>query len=333
MEYIKFIEEYRAGLLENVHFGSLCGINEKKEIVYQLGEKDVPIFFRSASKPFQAIPIFLTDYMDKYHLTDKERALFIASQRGEQYHQDTLHTLLEKLPVNESDLVCAPSYPLNEEPKIAYVQAGKKKRKLLHNCAGKHIGFIAACHANNYPIDGYHLPDHPLQIQIKEIIAYLSEMDTKDIPVGIDGCGVPVFAIPLKRMAIAYSKLANPCLIEDANLRSAVEKLTAVMTKENEMIASHNFICTALLQDSNIIAKGGAQGVYCFALKKEGISFALKVVNGSEDPWPNIIASILEQIDYANKETIERIKTLRPPIVKNDAGLEVGTIKSCFHLA
>ena len=133
-------------------------------------------------------------------------------------------------------------------------------------------------------------------------------------------------------MAIAYLKLARPELIDDQLIREAVIKLTAVMNQENHIIAAQNFICTALLKDPNIVAKGGAQGVYCFALRNEGLSFALKIMNGSESPWPNVIASVLEQIQYTNQETIERIKTLSPSFVRNDAGVEVGEIVSTIKI-
>lgn len=167
---------------------------------------------------------------------------------------------------------------------------------------------------------------------IKKYIAYLSDYDEEKIRTGIDGCGAPVFAIPLKNMAIAYLKLARPELIDNDQVREAVKKLTTVMNQENQIIAAQNFICTALLKDPNIVAKGGAQGVYCFALRNEGVSFALKIMNGSESPWPNVIASVLEQIQYSNVETIERIKALSPSFVRNDAGHEVGEIVSTIKI-
>jgi|GEM_PF-3786638 len=57
------------------------------------------------------------------------------------------------------------------------------------------------------------------------------------------------------------------------------------MSENPKIIASHQFVCiTTLLEDSNIIAKEGVQGegVYCFALRKEKLSFALKVLSGSK---------------------------------------------------
>ncbi len=332
MPYSEFLREYRSGVLENIHFGHLSAVNYMKEEIVSIGQDDQSVFFRSASKPFQAIPIFMTNVIDSLKLTTTESALFIASQRGEHYHQKALASLLSKLQLQESALACAESYPLNEHPKIEYIRQGLPKRKILHNCAGKHLGFLAACIANGFHLHNYCDPKHPLQIMIKKMIAYLSEYEEEKIKIGIDGCGAPVFAIPLKYMAIAYLKLAKPELIEDDGIRKAVIKITTIMNKESKIIASDNFICTALLQDENIVAKGGAQGVYCFALRNEGISIALKIINGSEDPWPNVIASLLEQINYANKNTIERIKKLKLS-VKSDSGNIVGETVSMLDIS
>jgi len=330
--YSEFLKEYRSGLMENVHYGQISAVNLTKEEFVSVGQDYEPVYFRSAAKPFQAIPIFMTNFIEKYGITSKESALFLASQRGEIYHQEALVSLLEKLPINENELICAASYPLNEEPKTKYIQQGFEKRKLFHNCAGKHLGFLTACLANGYDVKQYCHPEHPLQQMIKKYIAYLSEYEVEKIRTGIDGCGAPVFAIPLKNMAIAYLKLARPELIDDQLIREAVIKLTTVMNQENHIIAAQNFICTALLKDPNIVAKGGAQGVYCFALRNEGLSFALKIMNGSESPWPNVIASVLEQIQYTNQETIDRIKALSPAFVRNDAGVEVGEIVSTIKI-
>lgn len=132
-------------------------------------------------------------------------------------------------------------------------------------------------------------------------------------------------------MSEVYLKLACPDLIQDAKLQQAVIKMTAIMNNQFNMVASQHFICSILLEDKNIVAKGGAQGVYCFGLKKERTGFALKVLSGSEDVWPNIVASILEQLQYSNHETIKRLRNLRPSVIRNDAGMEVGTILEIFQ--
>lgn len=333
MNFEVLVQEKRAELLENVHIGMICGVNDQFETKYQVGDTEHYTFFRSASKLIQALPAFLSDIITKYGLTEEEATLLTASHRGEEYHIAALESMLKKLPIIEEELFCPPSYPLNVKPREEMIRNGLQKRSLYHNCAGKHMGFLTVCREMGFPTEGYWEIHHPLQQQILTILSELSNVPVSDIKVGTDGCGVPVFAIPLKNMAITYLKLSSPELIDNSDLKRAVKRMTGLMNKHPKIVASEKFICTTLLEDSNIVAKGGAQGVYCFGLKKERLGFALKVANGSEDVWPNIVSSILEQINYSNSDTINRLRELKPGIIKNDGGVEVGSIREVFTLS
>ncbi|MFS0673543.1 asparaginase [Ornithinibacillus sp. 179-J 7C1 HS] len=333
MKSVTLVEETRAGIVEDVHIGMICGVNENIEIIYHAGDTEHVTYYRSVSKPIQALPVFLTDCIAKYDLTNEEAALFTASHRGEDYHIAALESMLKKLPVEEEELFCPLAYPLNEKPREKMLRENKAKRRLYHNCSGKHMGFIMACREIGYPVEGYWEVEHPLQQQILTHLAELAELPVSEIHIGMDGCGVPVFAIPLKNMALTYLKLACPDQIQNRDLQEAVIKMTSVMNEHSRMVASEEFICTTLLNDTNIVAKGGAQGVYCFGLKKERIGFALKVLNGSEDVWPIVIAGILEQIGYENNQMIANLRALKPSIVKNDAGVEVGQVLEKFVLS
>jgi L-asparaginase II len=206
------------------------------------------------------------------------------------------------------------------------------RRKLYHNCSGKHLGILALCKSKGYPLQGYSEPGHPAQLEIAEAVAYLSGCPSDRIHTGVDGCGLPVVAMPLRYMAVMYMKLACPDRIESGPVRKAVTRISGLMNDYSEMISAPWFICSNLLRDPNIVAKGGAKGVYCFGLRKERIAFALKVLDGSEEKWPLIIATILEQIGYDNRETIERMYTLTSPEVKNDSQAVVGWNKTVFQL-
>lgn len=318
------VEDYRGGHLENTHQGVICVINDQKEVIYEKGNIEEIVYYRSAMKPIQAISAFMSNVVDKYQLTKEEAALFTASQRGEIYHQEALQSLLEKLNLEEDLLVCGESYPLNDEPKEQYIWNHKPKRKLLHNCAGKHLGFLAYAKENNLDMASYDDPNHPLQKEILSHLVSLAEVDEENIRRGMDGCGAPVYGVPIKNMAISYLKFVAPELIQDEEVAKAVTAIGDVMNAHPEIVASHNFICTALLEDDNIIAKGGAQGVYCLALKKERISIALKVFSGSELVWPILVADLLKEMNYSNEETIERLLSIRSRNILNDSGKPIG---------
>lgn len=302
-------------------------LNENKEVIYAKGPVEHLTFYRSAMKPIQAIPVFKTNIIKKYGLTSEESALFTASQRGEKYHQDALERVLRKLKLSEDLLICGESYPLNEHPKQAYIWEHKQSRKLLHNCAGKHLGFIAYAREEGYDIHSYDQLKHPLQQEILQYLEELSEVPAQQIKTAVDGCGVPVHAVPLKNMAISYLKFAVPELINDPDTAAAVVKIGEAMHTHPEVVASHQFICTALLEDDNIIAKGGAQGVYCLALRREKVSIALKVLSGSELVLPILVAEILKKMNYSNTDTIDRLLQLKSKEIKNDNGSIIGETK------
>lgn len=327
MTYPVIVEEYRAEKLENTHQGIICVVNEDKDVIYEKGDINQHVYYRSAMKPLQAIPVFSTNIIDKYNLSLEEAALFTASQRGEYYHERALISLSEKLGLSEELLVCHQSYPLNDEPKEKYLWAHKPKRKLLHNCAGKHLGLLAYAREKGYDLATYEKLEHPLQQEILQHVSMLSETPTEQINKATDGCGVPVFGVPLKNMALSYLKFVMPETIESAETRNAVKSIGRVMNTHPEIVASQNFICTALLEDQNIIAKGGAQGVYCLSLKKEKISIALKVLSGSELVWPVLVAELLKQLNYDNKDTINRLLQIRSYEIENDNGKIIGQTK------
>ena len=63
-------------LLDLVYYGYICIMDEYSKVIYQAGDSDDLIFYRSASKPIQALPVF------KYGL-DKAYGI---EERGSEYY-------------------------------------------------------------------------------------------------------------------------------------------------------------------------------------------------------------------------------------------------------
>ncbi|WP_106766494.1 asparaginase [Paenibacillus faecalis] len=330
--FTSLVEEYRGGLLENVHYGAVSVVDEAGKVLYSAGDPEHVTFFRSAAKPFQAIPSMKRRIDEKHGLTHEEVALFAASHRGEAFHIDALESMLRKTSIHEEELYCNPAYPLNEEARAQRLRRNEEKRRIFHNCAGKHIGLIALSKHMGWDPKTYYRLEHPVQQEILQTLAFFTDTPQEQIGLGIDGCGLPIFAVPLKSIASAYVKLACPDLIPDEETRVAVERISARMNDYPNMVADTRFVCSTLLKDPNLIAKGGAKGVYGIGLRKERIGISLKVSDGSEQVWPCIIASILEYIGYSNQLTIDRLNELIPNQILNDNGLVVGERQSVFSL-
>lgn len=326
------VKEFRADQLECVHRGSICIVNKDGKIVQYAGDPHYIAFTRSSAKPIQAIPSVRGGIVQHYGLSEAEIAVMVASHRGEEDHIETLTSLMHKIGIKEDELVCAPSLPLNQKSSIHILRQGGDYRRLYHNCAGKHFGMLSYSKMMGYPIEGYNDPEHPIQQEIVHTLAELTNLAEKDIAIGIDGCGLPVFALPLKSLATAYMKLASPQLITDEATAKAVKYITKAMNQHPRLVAGSGMVDSILLEDSNIVAKGGFKGVYALALKKEQLGITFKIVDGSEEEWGLIVTSILEQIGYENQDTIEKLKQAFPNTIYNDAGTAVGTSLCEFTL-
>ena len=178
----------------------------------------------------------------------------------------------------------------------------------------------------------YAEPEHPAQQEITRTIGEMAGVAPEQMHAGTDGCGFPVYALPLQGLATAYVKIACPELIKDEPTRQAAERIRNAMQEHPLLVGGTNRVDSLLMEDKNIIAKGGFKGIFAFGLRREGLGFAFKVADGSDEEWAHIVASILDQIGYEEKSTIERIRHVFPGTIQNDNGRVVGEQKTVFQL-
>ncbi|MEF2969270.1 asparaginase [Paenibacillus sp. M1] len=326
------VEEYRGGMLECVHRGHICVVDEKGRVVKFAGQPDYRVFTRSAAKPIQAIPGIRAGMAEKYGFSDAEIAIMAASHRAEDVHVGTLENMIGKTGLAEDDLVCAPSLPLDEDAMEHLLSQGGERRRLYHNCSGKHLGVLAYSKMSGYPLDSYSDPSHPVQREILDTLGYLADYPVEDIERAIDGCGFPVFNLPLSALATAYMKLACPDRIDDPATAKAATAITGAMNRYPQLVSGSGRLDTLLLEDGNLVAKGGFKGVYAFGMRKERLGIAFKVLDGSEEEWGMITLEILTQLGYDNEDTLNRLRSAFDPAIRNDEGWEVGFSKPAFKL-
>ncbi|WP_410512356.1 asparaginase [Paenibacillus sp. BR2-3] len=325
------VREYRAEVIECVHSGHIAIVGEGGQLKGYAGDPGFVSFTRSAAKPLQAIPGIRGGIAEHYQLSQAEIALMTASHCGESYHISALESISSKIGIGEGTMICATSYPLDRNSRVHAIR-GLGKRKLYHNCSGKHLGMLSYSKLKGLPLEEYAGPEHPVQREIIDTIAYMADVIPESIRLGTDGCGLPVFALPLTALAGAYLKLACPGLIGDHATRKAVTTITAAMTAHPEMVSGYGRLDSILLEDENIIAKGGFKGVYCFGLRRERLGIAFKILDGSEEEWGLIVHRILKQIGYSNGNTLEKLSAAFSGNIYNDGGTKVGLAAAEFQL-
>ena len=142
MEMKELIHEYRGDLLEVIHFGKIAGIDFSGDVRYAIGDVGGHCYLRSCSKAIQCLPLFMYDFDRQYGITDEEAAIFAASHYGQPCHIRAIESIMMKLGLDEDILIMKPTYPLDPEETEKLIAGHMPKRKIYHNCAGKHLGMI-----------------------------------------------------------------------------------------------------------------------------------------------------------------------------------------------
>jgi len=208
---------------------------------------------RSSSKPLQAIPLARA----RGDVDDRDLAIASASHLADPDQLAAVGALLAKAPASEDELECGPD--------------GDPPRRLNHNCSGKHAGMLALCRAHEWPSADYRLDGHPAQRAMRAVHAEAADAREDEIPIGVDGCGVVTFALPLERMAYAFSRLET--LDGGACVADA-------MRAHPDLIRGPKATDTILIKSlPGWIAKGGAEGLLCAA--RRGLGLALKSEDGN----------------------------------------------------
>jgi L-asparaginase II len=245
----------RGPLVEATHRVHAVAVEDGR-VTEAAGDPGLVTFYRSSSKPLQALPLA----REREDVTEVELAIACASHRAEPPQLEAARSLLERAPATEADLELGP-------------QDGRGPSLLSHNCSGKHAGFLAVCRARGWPTEGYRLAGHPLQQLLHVEVATAADVPEGDVLTAVDGCGVLTFGLTLERMAYTFSRLAQ---------LDGGERVVSAMTARPELIGyDRGALDTDLMRlRPGWIAKGGAEGLIC-AATPEGTGIALKVEDGN----------------------------------------------------
>jgi L-asparaginase II len=152
--------------------------------------------------------------------------------------------------------------------------------------------------------------------------------------VAVDGCSVSVFGLPLRAMAEAYARLATAP--RDGTPRErALARIRDAMARFPRLVGGEGRFGTLLTEGTagRCVAKGGAEGLECVALPERGLGVALKCEDGQARGVGAATLAVLERLGALNDGERERLAAARRPIVRNAAGLEVGSLEAVVREA
>ena len=322
MKSIKMVEVTRSDELESCHNGTAVLINSSGEILKEWGNSEKLIYPRSALKPIQSLNLYKDGVAEGLNISDEYIALTTASHHSESFHQKMIVDWLERIDLREDNLSCGPDWPWNLEDKFEAKIKYKKKRRIFHNCSGKHCGHLAASKYKDLPIENYNQKDHPIQKNLIDLIEQLSEHKIKNI--GIDGCTLPNPLIPLKKFAFAMAQIAD---YNKLNENSYIAKrIFDSCIKFPEITGGTNSVNCALtkLSKGKIFFKNGAEGIFVAIIPEKKSALAVKIVDGTARAAEVAIAGLISELKIIDDDKLEQLKT-KP--VKNSADQIIGHIK------
>ena len=319
MDTIKMIEVTRSDFIESTHHGVAVLINSSGEVLKEWGNSNILIYPRSALKPIQTLNLYKDGVAEALNLSDDFIALTTASHHAENIHQKMINNWLKKMNLKEKHLSCGPSWPWNIKDQFKAHAKYKIKRKIFHNCSGKHCGHLAVCRYKNLPIKNYQNKDHPIQRDLIKLIEDLSKYKIKNV--GVDGCTLPNPLIPLKKFAFAAAQLADYKKLND---HSAIAKrIFDSCVKFPEIAGGSKSINSILTKLSNgkVFVKNGAEGIFVAIIPEKKSALAVKIIDGAARAAEVAIAGLLSELKIINNEKIKK----RP--IKNSAGQIIGSMK------
>lgn len=263
------VEVRRNGIVEARHRVHAVAVRDGAAVA-GAGDSGLTCFMRSASKPIQALPLARV----RDDLDDRDLAIASASHRATPEQIEAVRRLLAKAPATEDELELGP-------------QDGRPPERIYNNCSGKHAGMLALCRAHGWDAGGYRLPGHPVQRACAEAHVEASQVVESKLPTATDGCGVVTFALPLERMAHAFSRFES---------LPGGRRVADAMRAYPELVGGPDGADFDLMRAApGWFAKGGAEGLLC-AGGPGGVGIALKTEDGDARAHRPALAAFLGRL-------------------------------------
>ncbi len=343
------VEVTRGGTVESRHRGRVAVVRPDGTLVASVGDPDATVFLRSAAKPFQLAPFVASGRFDEYDFGGPTEALAImaASHSGEDRHVRTVQALLRQGGLSREVLLCGVHAPYDLETAQRLLRDGEPLTALRHNCSGKHAGMALHAKAAGWEVERYWHPESPVQQLALETIARVTDVPAAEIVTATDGCGVVTFALPLRGLALAYARLADPSGIADGALRRALERIRDAMMAHPEIVAGERRrFDTALMRarPGALVAKGGAEGVHVSGVLAGdrggggpvdgamGVALKIEDGDGSRRAASTAGCAALAQLGILDTDALARLADYASPPIRDPRGEVSGSVRATFSL-
>ena len=323
MKTITMVDVTRGNEVESRHHGVAVFIDSTGKVLKEWGDSNYSIFPRSSLKPIQSLNLYKNGIDQKLNITQPFLAFSTASHHGQNIHTEKAEAWLKQLGLNEESLACGEDWPANHDDKFNAQKIFKKKRKIFHNCSGKHCAHLAVAKVRDLSIQNYQDPNHPLQKELFSLIESLANKKIKSV--GIDGCTLPNPFMNLKDFALISARFGDYDYLKEHG--QTAKRIFDACVNYPELTGGTNSInCLLTKISKDIFFKNGAEGVYVAILPKIKSAIAVKIVDGTQRAAEVAIAGIINELGLISEEKLNPF--IKKPVY-NSVNTQVGEIK--FH--
>ncbi len=277
-----------------MHRGDVVEVNAAGRMLRLLGDPDRVVYLRSTVKPLGMVSLLRAGGQQEFDLTPDEIAVMVSSHSGEDLHVRTIQALFRRLGIPQTILACGTEdAPLDSLTAARLARDGERPSVLRHMCSGQHSAMILLAKLGGWELETYWQADHPAQVAYRDGVADAYNVPASSLQTGIDGCGIPTYAFPLREVARAYAILADPDAIPADDPRAALAR--HLITIRDAMLAfpdlvggTRDRLDTSLMKaaEGRLVSKGGME-----ALRAIGILRGPRT-NGGEVPASGIALKI-----------------------------------------
>ena len=324
------VEALRGDVVESVHRVHVAIAHADQGLIASAGNPAHKSFVRSSIKMFQALPFVEAGGVERFDLTGEELALCAASHGGEPFHVAAARSILQKANLTDAALACGPHLPLHEPTANAMLCAGETAGRIHNNCSGKHAGMLAHCVQQQWTTNGYQKAMHPMQQRVLTTLTRWMRIDAEDVESGIDGCGLPTFAIVLDAVAEGCARFSAAVQAGDP----APAAIFNAMVAHPEYVAGTDRLDTDLMRaaGTRLFAKVGAEGFYTAGIPSMKLGVAIKVEDGNKRAAEPAILAVLRHIDAIGAAETKRLEKYARPTLLNTRNEVVGHVRTTLSL-
>lgn len=333
MEAVKMVEVTRGNIVESIHRGVIAVVDSTGKKIASVGHSSYLTFIRSAAKPIQALPVLETGAAESFSFAPDDIALLMASHSGEPEHVRIGMQIMDKIGLEPELLQCGTHPPLHRPSANELAAKGQAPSVFHCTCSGKHAGMLAIAKHLKFSLSDYFKLEHPVQQLMLQTISEFADLNSAEIGIGVDGCGVPVFALSVAKMAYIYARWAEPTGFAEKRQKACFMLQEAITSYPQIVAGTGRFMYDLIKVTGNrLLAKDGNEGVFCIGIPEKGWGIAIKIEDGNTRAVAPVVIETLRQLGLLMTDEYAKLMSYARKELKNYRGELIGEIRPVFTL-